>query len=67
MNIEPYDLGITDAMMTLLLMADPDQSEVKRYLNGASIIIAKDKDELIGIAVLCVLSYIGGRKGYEHK
>ena len=52
MNIEPYDLDITDSMMSLLLMADPDKSEVKRYLEGASIIVAKDKSELIGIAVL---------------
>ena len=52
MNIEPYDLSITDAMMSLLLMADPNKSEVKRYLNGASVIIAKDKNELLGIAVL---------------
>ena len=52
MNIEPYDLDITDSMMSLLLMPDPDKSEVKRYLEGASIIVAKDKSELIGIAVL---------------
>ncbi len=52
MNIEPYDLDITDSMMSLLLMADPDEREVKKYLKEASILIAKDMGELIGIAVL---------------
>jgi len=52
MNIEPYDLDITDSMMSLLLIADPDEREVKKYLKGASILIAKDKGVLIGIAVL---------------
>jgi len=52
MNIEPYDLDITDSMMSLLLIADPDEREVKKYLKGASILIAKDKGALIGIAVL---------------
>jgi len=52
MNIEPYDQDVTDTMMSLLLMADPDEHEVKKYLKGSSILIAKDKDELIGIVVL---------------
>jgi len=52
MNIEPYNLEITDAMMSLLLMADPDEREIRGYLKAASILIAKEGDVLAGIAVL---------------
>ena len=52
MNIAPYDLAITDPMMHLLLMADPDEREVRHYLEGASVLIVKDLNKLIGIAVL---------------
>jgi len=52
MYIEPYDLEITDPMMHLLLMADPDEQEIRNYIEGASILIAKDSDKIIAIAVL---------------
>jgi len=52
MHIAPYDLEITDTMMHLLLMADPDEREVRNYLEGATILIAKDSQKVIGIAVL---------------
>jgi len=38
--------------MSLLLMADPNEQEVRSYLKGASILIAKDANILVGIAVL---------------
>jgi len=52
MNIEPYNQKITDAMMSLLLTADPDEGEVNGYLHGASVLIAKEGMDLAGIAVL---------------
>jgi len=52
MNIEPYNQKITDAMMSLLLTADPDKGEVNGYLHGASVLIAKEGMDLAGIAVL---------------
>jgi len=57
MKIEPYDQKVTDAMMSLLLMADPNEREVKGYLDGASILIAKDGPDLAGIAVLVKRNY----------
>ena len=52
MNIEHYDREITNEMMSLLLMADPNEREVIGYLKGASVLIAKDGNILTGIAVL---------------
>jgi len=54
MHIVPYDLEITDPMMHLLLMADPDEQKIRNYLQGASILIAKDSHKVIGIAVLVI-------------
>jgi len=73
MNIESYDLAITDSMMHLLLMADPDEREVRDYLDGASILIVKDLNKLIGIAVLVnrdnryELKNIAVHEGYQGK
>jgi len=52
MNIEPYNQKITDEMMSLLLTADPDKCEVNGYLDGASVLVAKEGINLTGIAVL---------------
>lgn len=52
MNIEHCNPEITDEMMSLLLTADPDEREVNGYLKGSSVLIAKDRNVLTGIAVL---------------
>jgi len=57
MKIEPYNQKITAAMMSLLLMADPDEREVKGYLEGATILIAKEGPDLVGIVVLVQRNY----------
>ena len=55
MNIEFYNPEkMTDEMMSLLLIADPDEGEVKGYLKGASVLTAKYGSILTGIAVLIV-------------
>jgi len=39
-------------MMSLLLMADPNEQKIRDYLKGSSILIATDANILMGIAVL---------------
>ena len=56
MNIEVYkgdvSLCINAEQMALLLIADPDQYAVNEYLKDATILIAKETEELLAIAVL---------------
>jgi len=52
MDIELYRQKVTDNLMPLLLMADPDVGAIKKYINGSTIFIAKESDILVGIVII---------------
>lgn len=51
-NILPFSAPLTPDIMALLLDADPDEKAVRAYLKTADVLVAKDKNTIIGIAVL---------------
>lgn len=52
MKIEHYCHPINDAMINLLLEADPNIKAIHAYLPTAKVLVASSQDEIIGIAVL---------------
>jgi len=52
MIIEPYAQEVTDEIMSLLLIADPNQQVVRSYINNAKILVARDDEIIVGIGVL---------------
>lgn len=58
MKIELFSENITDELMVLLVKADPDVDAINGYLGGASILVAKEGDVTIGVAVLVVADNI---------
>ncbi|MCV2403196.1 GNAT family N-acetyltransferase [Marinomonas sp. C2222] len=52
MNIEVYEEEITPDLMNLLLSADPDKKAILSYLSGALVLVCKDGDIFVSIAVL---------------
>jgi ribosomal protein S18 acetylase RimI-like enzyme len=52
MNIEEYDKEITSELMDLLLSADPDKKAILSYLSCSEVLVCKDNDIFVSIAVL---------------
>ncbi len=52
MNIELYDKEITSELMDLLLSADPDKKAILSYLPGSEVLICRNGDIFVGVAVL---------------
>ncbi|MFT4613475.1 MAG: ribosomal protein S18 acetylase RimI-like enzyme [Bacteroidia bacterium] len=52
MKIEQYHQQITKELLALLLAADPDEEVVFSYVSDAEILVAYEKDLLVGVAVL---------------
>lgn len=52
MNIEAYDKEITPELMDLLLSADPDEKAILSYLPGSEVLVCKDNDIFVSIAVI---------------
>lgn len=51
-HIELYCKENTDNLMKLLLMADPDEETIKKYIATSTIFIANDTSELVGVVVI---------------
>ncbi|MGY8791935.1 MAG: GNAT family N-acetyltransferase, partial [Pseudomonadales bacterium] len=58
MNIEAYKQEITSELMDLLLSADPDKGAILSYLSSSDILVCKDADRFVSIAVLVVTDKI---------
>ena len=52
MNIEAYDKEITPELMDLLLSADPDKKAISSYLPGSVVLVCRDNDIFVSIAVI---------------
>jgi len=52
MNIEVYDKEITPELMGLLLSADPDEKAILSYLSGSVVLVYRDNDIFVSIAVI---------------
>lgn len=52
MNIEVYDKEITSELMGLLLSADPDEKAILAYLSGSIVLVYRDDDIFVSIAVI---------------
>lgn len=52
LNIHRYDGSLTDSLLALLLSADPDEEQVRRYLPGATLLVATTGSAIVGVAVL---------------
>ena len=52
MNIEEYDKEITPELMGLLLSADPDEEAILSYLSGSVVLVYRDDDKFVSIAVI---------------
>ncbi|WP_298770784.1 GNAT family N-acetyltransferase [uncultured Shewanella sp.] len=52
MNIEVYDKEITPELMDLLLSADPDKKAILSYLPSSEVLVCRDSDIFVGIAVV---------------
>tara|TARA_B110001450_G_C17479221_1_gene423502 strand:- start:301 stop:750 length:450 start_codon:yes stop_codon:yes gene_type:complete len=52
MNIEVYEEEITSELMNLLLSADPDKEAVLSYLSGSEVLVYRDNNIFVSIAVL---------------
>lgn len=52
MNIEIYQEEIVEELMALLLLADPDEEAIARYLYDATIYAAYESNRLVGVAVI---------------
>lgn len=51
-KIECFVGDVSDELMNMLLIADPDKKAVEEYLIGASIFVATESNAIIGVAVL---------------
>jgi ribosomal protein S18 acetylase RimI-like enzyme len=56
MNIEVYDKEITPELMGLLLSADPDEKAILSYLSGSVVLVYRDNDIFVSIAVISVVA-----------
>jgi len=52
MNIEGYTQEVTNELINLLLLADPNREAVMLYIRSADILVARDEKKLIGVGVL---------------
>lgn len=52
MNIQAYTGEITAELMDLLLMADPDKKAVLSYLPASNVLVCKNKNVVVSIAVV---------------
>jgi ribosomal protein S18 acetylase RimI-like enzyme len=52
MNIEEYEKEITPELMGLLLSADPDDEAILSYLSGSIVLVYRDNDIFVSIAVI---------------
>ncbi len=52
LNIHRYDGSLTDSLLALLLSADPDEDQVRRYLPDATLLVATTGSATVGVAVL---------------
>lgn len=52
MIIETYNQPINAEILALLLTADPDVTRINEYLIGSTILLAKEQDTVVGVAVL---------------
>lgn len=52
MIIDHYEQAISADLMALLLSADPDQTVLETYIFDASILVCRDKKQLLAVAVL---------------
>tara|TARA_B100000446_G_scaffold164366_1_gene165980 strand:- start:383 stop:832 length:450 start_codon:yes stop_codon:yes gene_type:complete len=73
MNILKYDKEITPELMALLLAADPDRESIFSYLFGSEVLVCRDNDLFVGVAVLAEeggvfeLKNIAVLEGYQGK
>lgn len=42
----------SDALMRLLLVADPDEAAIERYIHAAEVLVAIEKGQMVGVAVV---------------
>jgi ribosomal protein S18 acetylase RimI-like enzyme len=56
MNIEVHDKEITLELMGLLLSADPDEKAILSYLPGSVVLVYRDNDIFVGIAVITAVA-----------
>jgi N-acetylglutamate synthase-like GNAT family acetyltransferase len=52
MKIEHYKKAVTNELMDLLLMADPDENAVKKYLKDSLVLVALEKASIAGVAII---------------
>ena len=52
LNIHRYDGSLTDNLLALLLSADPDEEQVRKYLPAATLLVATMGSVIVGVAVL---------------
>ena len=52
MNIEAYDKEITPELMDLLLSADPDKKAILSYLPDSEVLVYRDNDIFVSIAII---------------
>ncbi len=52
MNIELYDKELTLELMSLLLTADPNKKAILSYLPNSKILVCRNNDLFVGVAVL---------------
>ena len=55
MNIELYCQEITDNLMGLLLLADPDEKVIEDYIGNSAIFVAKESNLIVGVVVITLL------------
>jgi ribosomal protein S18 acetylase RimI-like enzyme len=73
MKVEYYNQEIIGELMSLLLVADPDENSIRGYLPGSSILVARESASFIGIAVMVredtefELKNISVREDYQGK
>jgi len=54
LKIQRYDGALTERLLALLLCADPDEAQVRRYLPGATLLVASKDGDTGGVAVLTI-------------
>lgn len=52
MKVEQYTKEISEELMSLLLTADPDRNAVNSYISNATVFVALEQADIVGIAVL---------------
>ncbi|MCB1733443.1 MAG: GNAT family N-acetyltransferase, partial [Halieaceae bacterium] len=52
LQITQYTGAVSDELMQLLLMADPDPEAVGRYIGAAEVLVAEEAKRLVGVAVV---------------